>query len=298
MELGGCLASPTGSARPKCYIAGPMRGVQRFNFDAFDYAKRDLEGAGFDVFSPRDNDADLLGKDYTPPADGQSEGKIPFKTFMAKDLMQVCQSDCVFVLPGWEESKGATLEAHVAWQVDVPVYEYDMVRELVPPQEERPNGLSLSLAWIDEWPRHQDAPFGPIPGDAGPVDALDFGPGLPKEMETYEPTGGRKGRREAAMASIPVYARVMEARVHGFALAKYPDAAIGTPNWTLGVPLSWFADAQERHYVAWLAGRTYDEESGLPNQAHARWMSASIMEIERLIALGKLPAELDDRRRQ
>ena len=45
-----------------CYIAGPMTGYPRFNFDAFDAARDDLRSDGYDVISPADLDIRLSFK--------------------------------------------------------------------------------------------------------------------------------------------------------------------------------------------------------------------------------------------
>ena len=43
---------PKGIVKTTVYIAGPMRGYPRFNFDAFDAAQSHLESLGYRVISP------------------------------------------------------------------------------------------------------------------------------------------------------------------------------------------------------------------------------------------------------
>ncbi len=100
-----------------CYLAGPMRGYQDYNFPAFEEAERSLRDAGWHVFSPRENDAES-------GLTGTSE-LMPLKWYMRKDLAQVASSDAVFFLPGWEESKGAMLEHQVAQYLEIPCYRYE-----------------------------------------------------------------------------------------------------------------------------------------------------------------------------
>jgi dATP/dGTP diphosphohydrolase/uncharacterized protein DUF4406 len=234
---------------PRCYIAGPMRGYESFNFPAFDLARDELVNAGWSAFSPADADRDL-GWD-----DGSERN---LWEYMEHDLAAVARSDALFMLEGWEDSQGATLEFHNAKVLGIPCYRWI-------------DGLEI------------------LTEDEATQSATDFGESW---RETYEPTGGQKGRREATMSLIPVYALVQEARVHGSAVRKYPDEAPGVPNWSKGTPYSWMADALLRHFYTWLTGQSFDEESGLHNLAHVRWMCATLMEFERL-GVG-----LDDRRRQ
>jgi hypothetical protein len=92
-----------------------MRGIPLFNFPAFDRAAKDLRGRGHEVWSPAENDVE---KDGFDPATDQPRG-MPH--YMARDLPAVCMADAVAVLPGWEKSRGATLEVHVARALDKPV---------------------------------------------------------------------------------------------------------------------------------------------------------------------------------
>jgi hypothetical protein len=106
--------------------------------------------------------------------------------------------------------------------------------------------------------------------------SLDFGP---EERATDPSTGGSKGRKQAVFANISVYAQVMRARVHGFGIFKYPDDG-GAPNWTKGMPWSWFYDAAFRHLLSFWSGESINPESGLPHLAHAGWMLDALMEYE------------------
>ena len=109
------------SRRPQCYIAGPMRGIPFCNFPAFAEASDALEASGWNVFSPHLND---IEKGLIPDANGDPGAQLPLKAYMVTDLAQVCQSDAIFMLPGWENSKGANLEHNVAQSLDIPVYDY------------------------------------------------------------------------------------------------------------------------------------------------------------------------------
>ncbi len=286
-----------------------MTGLPFLNFAAFDHANEILVDAGWCVESPADHDRSHGEK---PDASGQA--MHPFHVYMERDLPLVAKSNALFMLLGWQHSRGALLEATVADALGIPRYDFETMRLIapfgtrpvdpkmmdVPPAQEetikpRKEWTPEQVVAADVWYQNTvDSTYKTPVMESRP--GLDFGPKL--EPQVYEATGGRKGRRHATMSLIPVYARIQEARVHGFALSKYPDAAIGTPNWTLGVPMSWFADALERHYTDWLSSRTFDGESTLHNLAHVRWMSAALMELGRMIEAGILPADIDDRRAQ
>ena len=96
-----------------CYVAGPMRGHRFFNYPEFLGAKNALERYGFRV----------LMADLTEEPNEKGHTSTPLKQFMVHDLPLLCQADRVFVLPGWEKSHGAKVEVHLAFQLDIPVYD-------------------------------------------------------------------------------------------------------------------------------------------------------------------------------
>lgn len=102
----------------RVYLAGPMRGLPGLNFPAFDAATEDLRARGFDVFSPAEVDRELDGLD--------PEKDLPrsIAHYMARDLPAVCKADAIVLLPGWQRSAGARLEAHVASAIGLPLLRY------------------------------------------------------------------------------------------------------------------------------------------------------------------------------
>jgi hypothetical protein len=100
----------------KLYIAGPMRGIPEFNFPAFRAAAERLRAQGHEVWSPAENDARVDG------FDGTGEPKtLEYRHYMRRDLPAVLEADAVAVLDGWERSKGARMEVHVARECGIPV---------------------------------------------------------------------------------------------------------------------------------------------------------------------------------
>lgn len=109
-----------------CYLAGPMTGLPEFNMHAFNLCAEHLKAAGFEVHNPVAVDAEhgivLEG------TNGHEE--FDFLEAMKRDLPLVMDADCVIVMPGWEESKGAQLEVHTALETGVPVYTILSQREI------------------------------------------------------------------------------------------------------------------------------------------------------------------------
>jgi hypothetical protein len=100
------------------YIAGPMRGINLFNFPAFDDARDRLEAKGWNVISPADLDRqtgfnpESLPKDY----DWRDLTSIGFNLDDAikRDVSAIQRSGAIYLLEGWEKSTGATGEKALA----------------------------------------------------------------------------------------------------------------------------------------------------------------------------------------
>lgn len=93
-----------------CYLAGPMRGYPRFNFDAFDAAAADLRSQGWLVTSPADID-----REHGFDPDKHDESYFSdFRDLIRRDVEAVLTTDCVVLLPGWDKSVGTRAEMAVA----------------------------------------------------------------------------------------------------------------------------------------------------------------------------------------
>lgn len=96
---------------PTCYIAGPMRGYPRWNFDAFDEEAEKWRQKGWKAVSPADVDR-ALGFDPDGP---QEQVDDRFKrAAILRDVMLVLDADAIVLLPGWWISKGVAVELAVA----------------------------------------------------------------------------------------------------------------------------------------------------------------------------------------
>lgn len=83
----------------RIYIAGPMTSLPSLNFPAFHDAARALRGEGHDVVNPAEINAD--------PSAG-------WLACMRADIRELVTCDAIYLLQGWEKSRGARLEARIA----------------------------------------------------------------------------------------------------------------------------------------------------------------------------------------
>jgi len=96
------------------YVAGPMRGHPNFNYDAFDKARDYLRLQGYIPISPTDIDRLHEGWGKYPPADWQFNLQDA-KRMIQRDLLTILHDcDAIYMLLGWEKSKGARVEHALA----------------------------------------------------------------------------------------------------------------------------------------------------------------------------------------
>lgn len=101
------------------YLAGPMTGYPRSNFPAFDEATAALRALGHAVSSPAEHDRHLgFDESRTPEEQG-----FDLRQAWRWDVEQLLQVDAIALLPGWRDSKGATLEHDIAVKLGLIVME-------------------------------------------------------------------------------------------------------------------------------------------------------------------------------
>lgn len=98
----------------KLYIAGPMSGLPDFNYPTFFKAAERLRAAGYEVENPAEN---------------KPEGTASWLAYMRMSLVQISRVDGLALLPGWQESKGASLEVHIAEALGLEVRDVDQWTE-------------------------------------------------------------------------------------------------------------------------------------------------------------------------
>jgi hypothetical protein len=95
----------------KVYIAGPMTGLPQNNFPAFDAAAAVLRAQGHEVISP----AELDDPEDRELALNDQPATKTWGDFLARDVKLIADAgiEAIVLLPGWEKSRGARLEATV-----------------------------------------------------------------------------------------------------------------------------------------------------------------------------------------
>lgn len=102
----------------KIYIAGPMRNHPYYNYASFKTVEQELVKLGYDAVNPHTLDFNETGfnvLDLPPDTDWT---KIPsfidLKNLVMRDISSLTSCDAIFILPGWENSIGASAELAVA----------------------------------------------------------------------------------------------------------------------------------------------------------------------------------------
>ncbi|MCK9601337.1 MAG: DUF4406 domain-containing protein [Sphaerochaeta sp.] len=94
----------------RIYIAGPMTGYPDYNRDAFEVAAIALRLHGHEPHNPRES---------AVPDDA------PWSDHLRADIANLIAQEAVAVLPGWECSRGAALEVHIARAIGMNVKPLD-----------------------------------------------------------------------------------------------------------------------------------------------------------------------------
>lgn len=101
----------------RCYIAGPMRGKRHFNFPAFFEAEEIVMGLDMIPINPARRDVEegfdgrlLSGIDWNKIPEGWPD----VYDFIRRDIALLLDCEAIYLLKGWEGSKGARAEYAVA----------------------------------------------------------------------------------------------------------------------------------------------------------------------------------------
>lgn len=96
----------------KIYIAGPMTGLPDFNYPAFHDAAQRWRDAGYAVENPAEH--------------FEGDTTLDYQTYLTAAIQTLLHCSAVAVLPGWERSRGALAELHVACTLGLPIYDADV----------------------------------------------------------------------------------------------------------------------------------------------------------------------------
>jgi hypothetical protein len=89
----------------KLFISGPMTGLPDDNFPAFNFASYQLRAVGVRVENPAENPA-----------------QPDWQSYLRQAIRQLSYCDGVWLLQGWEDSRGAQLEHEIAIRLGLPVF--------------------------------------------------------------------------------------------------------------------------------------------------------------------------------
>lgn len=133
----------------KVYLCFPISGVED-PFPPAHAAKADLEARGYEVVSPAELD-EAEGIDSKTAGKGVS-GSSQWARFLARDIPLLVADDveAVVVLPGWEASRGATLEVHVAGELGKPILRYPDLGPARHPGSERFHAILRKLGHLHD----------------------------------------------------------------------------------------------------------------------------------------------------
>lgn len=106
----------------RVYLAGPMTGVEQHNFPLFDHVAAQLEKEGFEVYNPADLTRDRFGtfENFMKLSPGEQREAV--RWLLGKELAWIClHAECVYFLPGWENSYGARAEHAAATALKIEI---------------------------------------------------------------------------------------------------------------------------------------------------------------------------------
>jgi Domain of unknown function (DUF5664)/Domain of unknown function (DUF4406) len=225
------------------YLAGPMRGYERFNFDAFFSLENACVSHFIDIVSPARHDVELgLDPNLAPklPDWFSLEGALKW------DLEQICQSNGIILIPGWSTSEGAKKELSVCEWTGGEVW---YARQ------------NIDDSWeLSDRPYGSDSPkYTP---DVAEIKGLIGG-----ETRIIDPvSGAAKGSKLARFDLVPEDVIYELAEHYGKGCAKY-----AARNWEGGYAYGLSYAAARRHMAAFWSGEDTDEETGSSHLIAAAW---------------------------
>lgn len=113
---------------PTIYVAGPMRGYENWNYEAFDRQAKALEEVGWKVINPGEMDreysqelVDTSPFDFDPNLNYHDQEFL--RKVLARDMNFICnECTAIYMMKGWEKSKGAKAEWTLAKALGLDIF--------------------------------------------------------------------------------------------------------------------------------------------------------------------------------
>lgn len=97
----------------KVYLSGPMTGQPDLNFPTFRAEAAWLRRKGFEVVNP---------------AELNPDASLSWAACMRADIKALCDCEGIVLMDGWEGSRGAHLELHIAHRLEMKILRMDQLR--------------------------------------------------------------------------------------------------------------------------------------------------------------------------
>ncbi|MNO45549.1 hypothetical protein D3C76_358160 [compost metagenome] len=143
----------------RVYIAGPMTGIEDFNFPAFNAMADNMRAGGWHVENPADHGV-VHGAEWAD--------------YLRYDVGRLATCEAIMLLPGWSKSKGANLEVTIARQLGMPIMLAEGAEPAPQPHPEPIAWMVGTAFWWTKEEAERDAaatglpvvPVGPLTGSA------------------------------------------------------------------------------------------------------------------------------------
>ncbi|MDR2325087.1 MAG: DUF4406 domain-containing protein [Acidovorax sp.] len=107
------------SPHQRVYIAGPMSGIDDLNYPAFNETAARLRNKGWHVENPAENPAPHV------------EASCHWTAYMRMGISQLMTCHAIYLLPGWQQSKGASLEYLIAQRLGLKVMHHHQQEDVL-----------------------------------------------------------------------------------------------------------------------------------------------------------------------
>jgi hypothetical protein len=118
------------------YLAGPMTGYPEFNYPAFAEAEARGKSLGLEIHSPHKNFNEVK--------------TLPYATYIRADMAMLLNCNAIALMPGWEKSRGARFELHVAQLLGHKVLDARYFTEMEVPEVKTMLGVDEDRLILDE----------------------------------------------------------------------------------------------------------------------------------------------------